>query len=300
MRSFFRTKNKGLRVGLCLTESSVSLVAIQYRDNALPIITDSFYYSIKDGGSIEDAQQQLIGYVEQHNLKHVDCYCVLSEKEYQLLLVEPPDVPEKELISAMQYKVKELINIDVDNVVIDVFQQPEKKMLYTVVVEKKIIARMVDFVNATGLSLVTIDIEELSCRNLWDHYPMNERGIAVLTIKENEGKILIIKQGNLYLSRRFSIHYGGGVFDSLPEDELILELQRSLDYYERQMGQSAPAEIIFCGMVKKEKITDIIKQSFQQNIQCVEITEFTQKENLVVADIEAMLISGAAARRRVA
>ena len=62
--------------------------------------------------------------------------------------------------------------------------------------------------------------------------------------------------GNLYLSRQFKINYGGGLLDDLPADALALEIQRSLDYYERQMGMSPPAVLFLCGEnLTEDKIT---------------------------------------------
>ncbi|MFT6388532.1 MAG: MSHA biogenesis protein MshI [Cellvibrionaceae bacterium] len=113
-------------------------------------------------------------------------------------------------------------------------------MLYAVVVEKTIIVRMIDLVKYVGLSLVAIDIKELSYRNFFCHMvdsqnSMGDTGLAVISIDRNEGRLLILKEENILLSRNFSINYGAGIFDYIPEDEIILELQRSLDYHERQM-----------------------------------------------------------------
>jgi len=194
------------------------------------------------------------------------------------------------------------------------FPQPEKKMHYTVVAEKNTISRVVDFAKDHHLSLVSIDIEELSYRNYFEAIAqysrsinenskntenqgadnaITDRGIAVISITENEGKLLIVKGGNLFLSRRFSINYGGGVFDALPADEIILELQRSLDYYERQMRQSAPAEILFFGAIENEKITAEMRSSFQQKMACIDMSLLLGKHTPEMAIETALLLSGA-------
>lgn len=314
MLSFFRSKNKGLRIGLCLSEHSLALVVIDslisQQQGAEAFIKNSFCIDFSGGeSSLASARNQVIDFIEQHDLKRCECFCVLNKQDYQLLLVEPPEVPESELVDAMHWKVRDLANVDTDTTVINIFPQPEKNMVYTVVAEKQKIQQIVSFVKDIGLSLVTIDIEELAYRNFFERAAahvqdqesiLNERGVAVIHIAENEGRLLIIKNGNLFLSRRFSIGYGAGVFDELPEDEIILELQRSLDYYERQMRQAPPAEIVFCGAISDEKITVPMRESFQQHLRCVDLASILGKHVLTIPEEDALVISGAALRRQAA
>jgi len=307
-----------LRLGLCLSERSVALALIDCSQKFQPTIKDSFYFDyFSEKGGVDECKSQLNQFIERYNLKKNDCYAVLNKEDYQLLLIDPPDVPDEELVEATRWKVKDVANVDIDNSVITTFPQPEKKMHYTVVAEKSKIIRLIEFIKDINLSLVAIDIEELSYRNYFEligegkslskNIDLNEksinsealdrdRGVAVISIGKNEGKLLIIKNGQLFLSRRFSIEYSGYDVDVLPEDEIILELQRSLDYYERQMRQVAPAEIVFCGAIKDEKITPIMKDSFQQKVSCVDMLSLLDGHDLRMSADEALVLSGAALR----
>lgn len=72
----------------------------------------------------------------------------------------------------------------------------------------------------------------------------------------------------MYLARSFSLNYNGGLLDALPEESLALELQRSLDYYERQMGQAPPAVIYVCGEhVSEDKVGEVLKASLAPRVQ---------------------------------
>ncbi len=316
--SIFGSKNKTLRLGLCLSKRNIALVLLDCSQAGQPKVKDSFYFDFSDAkGGLSSCQSQLREFVERHNLKNSDCYAVLNKEDYQLLLIEPPEVPEEEVADAMRWKVKDLANVDIESTVIATFPQPEKKMHYTVVAEKNTLSRVIDFVKECNFSLVSIDIEELSYRNYFEIIAQHKRsrtendnntehqdsdnviadhGIAVISIGENEGKLLIIKGGNLFLSRRFSINYGAGVFDTLPEDEIILELQRSLDYYERQMRQSAPAEILFFGAIEDEKITSEMRNSFQQKMTCIDVNLLLGEHIPNMGIDTTLLLSGAALR----
>lgn len=86
-----------------MSERSLSLVLVDLVDKKAPRIKNSFYskFSSAEEG-LEDARQQLADFVERNGLKNIDCYCVLSKEDYQLLLVEPPKVPEAELLDEME------------------------------------------------------------------------------------------------------------------------------------------------------------------------------------------------------
>ena len=51
---------------------------------------------------------------------------VLRTDDYQLALVEAPDVPPAELRAAMRWRLKESIDFRVEDAVIDVFDVPRK------------------------------------------------------------------------------------------------------------------------------------------------------------------------------
>ncbi len=299
--SLFRRKKSSVRVGLSFSDESVSVLVVEGVNGKVDsknfVIKEAIHHELTAEFSIDDCKVQIAQFIKEKNLSDAPCYCVLSEKDYQLLLVDPPDVPESELQEAMRWKIRDLISFDVENAAIDIFHQPDKKMLYTVVAKKEHILLLINFVSDLGLSLQSIDIAELSYRNFLDTHSVIDRGIALIVLRRDEGKLLIVKQGNLYFSRRFSINYGAGFLDKLPEDDIILELQRSLDYYERQMGQAAPAEIVFSGAVTEEKITPIIRESFQQKITCINVDSIERECQLVLEDEKTVVISGAVLRQ---
>ncbi len=90
-----------------------------------------------------------------------------------------------------------------------------------------------------------IDIQETTLRNLATLLPENELGIAILHLQKTSGRLIIQKQGIIYLSRKLSIEFDRlGLTENFLSDEqiameqsgLILEIQRSLDYVESVYG----------------------------------------------------------------
>jgi len=223
----------------------------------------------------KDEQEQpnlLKAWVHKNKFTNAITNVVLNSESYQTLLVEPPDVPDDELRSAIRWRLKDLIQLPVEQVVIDVFALPEdgtrgnKKMVYVVAADQQVITNIIAHVKQANLHLNAIDISELAIRNVtYASLPedQKERGVAVAKLGVGSGNVLLYRQGNLYLARTFSLDYKGGLLDEVPQEALALELQRSVDYYERQMGQAPPSVIYVCGEnVLEDKVGEVLRSSF--------------------------------------
>ena len=232
----------------------------------------------------------------------------LSANGYQLLLVEPPDVPKEELRDAIRWRLKDLLSMPLDQAVIDVFPLPgdgirgNKKMVYVVALERNKVETIIETVRFAGLTLNAIDIPEMVIRNIVYFNlgeDLAERGIAVARLGEGSGSVFLYRHGNIYLARNFRLDYNAGLLDDLPEEALALELQRSVDYYERQMGQAPPSSVFVCGdHVVKGKIGAKLKSSFAAPVELL-VPKF-QVENDEANDVlvqQCLNALGAALRR---
>ncbi len=229
-----------------------------------------------------DPKKALHHYVHKHKIQKRLCHVILSHKDYQLLLVEAPDVPDEDLREAIKWKVKDLINMPVESAVVDVVKLPadanrsSKTMVYVAVANLDRVKPMIEWVNDSGLTLSSIDIPEMALRNLSVVLAedMQERGVGVVRIHAGGGVICLYKDKNLYLSRQFKLAYNGGLLDDLPEDALGLELQRSLDYYERQMGIAPPVALFICGeSISEDKITQNLSRAITVPVKYLNVTD---------------------------
>jgi MSHA biogenesis protein MshI len=227
------------------------------------------YISRDAVGSLDEA---LSDKIKALNAEVWPCNWVLTNSSYTLLLIEAPNVPAEELRDAMRWRIKDLISFPADEATLDVFPLPEdgsrgKKMFYVVVSERARIQDTVDVARRSRISLESIDIAEMAMRNLAELLPGGRRGLALVRLRQGAGHLVLIREGKLYLSRHFDLKYNGGLLDDLPEEALVLELQRSLDYFERQMSQEPPARILFCGEnISADKITDNMRNSFSAEV----------------------------------
>ncbi|MBW7472988.1 biogenesis protein MshI [Marinobacter sp. M216] len=178
---------------------------------------------------------------------------VLPLDQYQVFQMERPDgIEESELGDALKWKLKDFLDFSPTDVVSDVFPFPEdasrgRGALVNVVAARKSLAReLVALVGASDLLLDRIDIAELALRNLVSALDETKRGAALVHLRENYGQMIVCRDDTLYLSRRLDVSAEDLRDVSRQENavqSLALELQRSLDYYESQLGQVPPAVI---------------------------------------------------------
>ncbi len=215
------------------------------------------YLPVGRGASPEAALQEA---VVRRGLGRSRCVGLLCQGEYSLLQVEPPPVPEDELKEAVRWQIADLIDYPIDDAVIDVFQVPNDglrsrtRIAYVVSAHRSLVKRQADLLLGARLKLSAIDIPELALRNLASRLDGESRGLAFLFLDRTQGMITISRGANLFLSRKLSIGLdqlaeGAAELESSGEvdedsllvfpsrfndllDSIVLEIQRSLDFYE--------------------------------------------------------------------
>ena len=178
---------------------------------------------------------------------------VLPLDQYQVFQLERPEgVDDAELGDALKWKLKDFLEFNPSEAVSDVFPFPEDAargrgdLVNVVAVRRTLIADLVALANAADLELQRIDIAELALRRLASRLDDTGRGAALVHLRDRYGHMVICKGDTLYLSRRLDV-----ASDELREvssqenavQSLALEMQRSLDYYESQLGQVPPPVI---------------------------------------------------------
>ena len=160
-----KAKSKG-RVGLMINEDSIAIAYLESRRGE-PRLISCQNLALESAGSAGKMLEKL---VKQMNLEGEQCSYVLNPRDYNLLLVEAPNVEPEELRSAVRWKIKDLLDIKVEDAAIDTFPVPEdayrgRKMVYVVAVLKSRIKSIVEMVDGSGMELAIIDIPELAMKN---------------------------------------------------------------------------------------------------------------------------------------
>lgn len=247
---FFRKKAKSTgRVGLVIKSDHVALAHVEIRDGE-PFLLHCERMAMQ---SQKEAPAVLAKMVKEFELEGEQCSFVLNPKDYNLHLVEAPSVEPGELRAAVRWKIKDLLDMKVEDAAVDVFQLPEdayrgRDMVYVIAAMKSRIKSIVDMVNGSGLELAVIDIPELAMKNLSTRFIEDEGGVAFMDLRRTGSTMNITCNGDLYLTRRINSQLDPDVMQSAEwstvKDRLVLEIQRSLDYYESQMGRNRITRVV--------------------------------------------------------
>lgn len=173
------------------------------------------------------------------------CNLVLAPEMYNLSLVDRPDVADEELTEAVRWLIQDQVDYPMEDAALDVFELPrsasrERPMVFAVSLQSEFLSTLVREVNAAGVSVANVDVSELAIRNLiWRQFPQPDQSIAALRLTANSGLISISRGDELYLARRLSgvpEQFAESAWESFRE-RLLLQVQRSIDYYESAMNQ---------------------------------------------------------------
>jgi len=215
------------------------------------LVERSVWCSIPEPGKRAEFLKQAVKELAVQGLPTV---VVLGPADYSLLQIEAPDLPEDELREAARWRIKDMVDFSVESAVIDVFRLPESKrpgapkMMYVVASKGDYIAMLAEDIESAGLALHAIDISEMAVRNLIAYLDQTERPRAYLYMQPGFGLIEIGYAGEIYLTRQ--INLPRNLTQLQPEhsrqqmEELALEVQRSLDYFESQYAMGSADQLM--------------------------------------------------------
>jgi MSHA biogenesis protein MshI len=187
-----------------------------------------------------------------------DVTALLAPGEYQILLVEAPNVPIEEMKTAVRWKIKDGLNFHIDDATVDMVRIPTSKFgsgrpqsLYAIAAANSVIQERIGLFEQAKLDLDVIDIPEMAQRNIAALFEREDRALVMLAFDDYGGLMTFTAGGELYLSRRIEISVGQllDADENLREqyrDRIATELQRSLDYFDRQYNNLAVDMVLVC------------------------------------------------------
>ncbi|MBI5912082.1 MAG: agglutinin biogenesis protein MshI [Betaproteobacteria bacterium] len=203
----------------------------------------------KDGAELQQA-------ADEYRLGRYRCATLLHPAEYQLLMVDAPNVPREELKAAIRWRVKDLLEYHIDDATMDVLDIPVDKdaagkshYMYAVAAKNEIVQGQIAQFERANIPLQVIDIPETAQRNIAQLYETADRGIGMLSFDYSGGLFTLSFAGELYLARRLEMTWPqlAGAQDSQRQayfERIVVELQRSLDHFERQYRNITLSELL--------------------------------------------------------
>lgn len=236
---FPRMQREAGWMALSLASGTLSYVHGQGSGNGSASVCALGAMPVRDSDALHRAIREL-------QVERFACSTLLEAGEYQLLLVEAPNVPQAELKSAIRWRIKDMIDTHVDDTTIDVLDVPpdpdatgRAHMMFAVAASNDVIQRTVDRYIESRIPLSVIEIPETAQRNVSVMYEEGTRGVALLHLGPGSSLLTISCRQELHFARRIDIS-----LDQLTEGDagqlnegvnrLVLELQRTFDHFDRQ------------------------------------------------------------------
>lgn len=202
--------------------------------------------------------------------KNTELCLVLSADCYQLVQLDKPPLAETEMRQALPWQIRDLVSIPTDDLVVDYCDVAEpanqqQAKIQVVASSRSLLVPLCKVLQQSPVQLMNIQPDEWLARNLLPVQPH-----AVLLLSHQPGQelnIQIVRNGTLYVSRKLR---GFNRIDQMSFsdlsmgllDNLLLEVQRSLDFFEGQMRQAPVKEILF--LLPSPELPAIL-QYFMQN-----------------------------------
>ena len=193
-----------------------------------------------------DSRELLAALVAEHGWQGLPCSLVLHPAYYQLQLIDGPEVAADEMTQAVRWRVKDLLDFPLEQAAIDSFPLPEdayrgrQAKRYAAILQKSMLQDLATPLEEAGLALDCIEVAELALHNIASRIEHQAGGFAVLQLFGGEGFVSMVEDSKLYLTRRIEQGLEQFLNGGNPQgflDTLMLELQRSLDFYESQLGK---------------------------------------------------------------
>ncbi len=297
-------------VSVGVSPEGVGIASVSRPEGLSPVLD---VCDFREAADEEERKTVLKALIREHGLDQASCCSVMEPDAYSLLLVEAPDVPPDELKAAMRWRIKDLIDFHIDDAVVDVFDLPDQKrgsanrLMYVVAARANVVRQRVDLLEGAGLSLSVIDVPELALRNVAALMPEDVAGMALLHLTHETGLILITHQSTLYLARRFPSGLGsleaswsahsGAEGDGWPPavrdvlDGLVVEVQRSLDYYDSHFSQAPIRHLVVAPMaVQVPGMTEYLARQLGLSARVVDLNAVIDSRSAIDADLQARCV----------
>lgn len=212
------------------------------------------------------------------------CLTLLNLSEYQVLPVEALNVPPEELKTAVRWKIKDLLDYHIDDAAIDVLRIPTEKGtmahhgMYAIATRNEVIRRCVTLFEEANVLLTAIDIPEMAQRNIASLLEEPGVGLALLSFDEEGGLLTITCDTELYLSRHIEAPLSQLLQEDTEQrqrylDRVVMELQRSLDYFERQFHDINLKKLLMAPLPLSIGLEGYLARKLQMTVETVDLQQ---------------------------
>ena len=251
MRSLFSRKPATELAAVNLYGNRAEVGYVRRNGSGRPVVNVCAHFP-NAGDEVETLQRLR----RELHLDRFSCATLLPARQYQMQLIDAPNVPEAEMKSALRWRLKDVLGYPVESATVDIMAIPTAqaaagrgRSVYAVSARNQDIESRMRMFAQARIALRVIEVAEMAQRNLAILFESDRRALAMLSFSEEGGLLTFTARGELYLSRRIEISLEQliGVRAEMRDqlfERIALELQRSLDHFDRQFSNIPLARLL--------------------------------------------------------
>lgn len=280
-----------LRLACYLSESAYALLAIDNESRL--IFVEHHDYELS---AIEQMANDLAEDIAKHALYGIPCQLILAPCLYQLILMDALDVPENEMAKALRWRLKGLIDYPLNDIAVDAFIVPphgvglRRKKAFVAVTPLSLLQQKIAIFERCLLNIKAISIAELSLLSLLSQdQSLIDTPVLVISYDDGICQLHIYYQQQIYLERGLSIHKQSSRPEDYPPEEMLLEIQRSMDYCLGEFKLPEPRKIFFTpSFYKATALLDFLRQELKKEISLIDINQYLF-DSMLAEEVQAKL-----------
>jgi len=176
---------------------------------------------------------------------------VLGASLYQSVTLERPKLPAEEIAAGLRYSLRDLVNLAPQDIIADYYdlpvQLPGQDKIVAVVADRQLLIPVLDYLHTLTENLLAVATEEQAVAQLFS----TQSDPAVVVYQAPAQAALM----QVYRERALQVNRSVRTLDSLRQltaeeitmgglQPLSVEVQRSADYFERQLRQRPVKQVI--------------------------------------------------------
>lgn len=207
MRWPWQRASRGERLVVSWAAQTVAYVLAKKTGNSFSIVRAGV--ELQGADTREDFIRRLAGL----GLKGYATDVMLLPEQYQLLQIEAPAVAPEELRSAVRYQIKDMVDVHLDDLTLDVLRVGDAQgraasQLFVVSAHNAVLREVMELAAALQWDVRVVDVQDMAQRNLQSVQEL-ERASCALFITQGRQALLTISAGaELYYSRRLDLPEG--------------------------------------------------------------------------------------------
>jgi MSHA biogenesis protein MshI len=259
---FRARKNSPFLIVFGIHRSTVQLVVVEHGKSQEPslVVSDQEQVNSDDHAAIMQGLYQKYSRYFRH---HPELALVMGTGLYQSVTLDKPPLNDEELAASLRYQLSDLVSYEAEDCIADYYELPVQvqgqNKIHAVACSRSFLEPMLEVIHKTTERVVGIYAEEQALGAMLRHH--SEACAVVYQQVQQPALVQVYNNGTLQVTRAVraleklselsaeEIRMGG-------LEPLSVEVQRSADYFERQLRQRPLVRVLLA--LPFAKSTDVI------------------------------------------